>query len=62
MLKNKVTFKQYEVYCHMAKISNCGNGGWTLVMKVDGDEVNEIPRQNEENECYYYLFKRIHGF
>ena len=32
-----------DVYCHMTMdtISNgeCGNGGWTLVMKIDGNQV-----------------------
>ena len=32
-----------DVYCHMtmAAISNgqCGDGGWTLVMKIDGNQV-----------------------
>ncbi|XP_028396132.1 uncharacterized protein LOC114520116 [Dendronephthya gigantea] len=26
----------YTAYCHMSDISNCGGGGWTLVLKVDG--------------------------
>ena len=38
-MENKVTY----VYCHMimATISNgqCGGGGWTLVMKIDGNQV-----------------------
>ncbi|KAL9980366.1 hypothetical protein ACROYT_G008941 [Oculina patagonica] len=25
-----------EVYCHMTIIPGCGEGGWTLVMKIDG--------------------------
>ncbi|XP_028390634.1 uncharacterized skeletal organic matrix protein 5-like [Dendronephthya gigantea] len=28
----------YRVYCHMKGISKCGTGGWTLVMKVDGEK------------------------
>ena len=51
-MENKVTY----VYCHMtmATISNgqCGDGGWTLVMKIDGNQVklkmNEWMR--EENK------------
>ena len=39
LMENKVTY----VYCHMtmATISNgqCGDGGWTLVMKIDGNQV-----------------------
>ena len=35
--------KVFDVYCHMtmATTSNgeCGDGGWTLVMKIDGNQV-----------------------
>jgi hypothetical protein len=41
-LQNKDSHAKYKVYCHMAEISGCGNGGWTLVMKVDGNEVNHV--------------------
>ena len=41
-LKNNQSLDQYEVYCHMANISGCGKGGWTLVMKVDGNKVNNL--------------------
>ena len=38
--------KVIEVYCHMTAVSTengtCGNGGWTLVMKTDGNEVPSI--------------------
>ena len=27
------------VYCHMTGIDGCGDGGWTLVMKIDGNKV-----------------------
>lgn len=28
------------VYCHMtADLGSCGSGGWTLVMKIDGNQV-----------------------
>ena len=33
------------VYCHMSNsgLGECGGGGWTLVMKIDGTEVtNEL--------------------
>ena len=33
----------YPVYCHMSNLSaKCGGGGWTLVMKLDGDEVKHV--------------------
>ncbi len=38
-LKDNNSLEQYDVYCHMSEISGCGQGGWTLVMKVDGDKV-----------------------
>ena len=41
-LRNNVTQEEYQVYCHMEEISGCGEGGWTLVMKVDGKEVNAM--------------------
>ena len=28
-----------HTYCHMDVIPGCGRGGWTLVMKIDGNEV-----------------------
>ena len=31
--------KEYQAYCHMTEISGCGSGGWTLVMKIDGNKV-----------------------
>ena len=41
-LQNKDSHAKYKVHCHMAEISGCGNGGWTLVMKVDGYQVNHV--------------------
>ncbi|XP_028396192.1 uncharacterized skeletal organic matrix protein 5-like [Dendronephthya gigantea] len=28
----------YKAYCHMTNIPGCGGGGWTLVMKLDGNK------------------------
>lgn len=28
-----------HTYCHMENIPECGGGGWTLVMKIDGNKV-----------------------
>ncbi|XP_073249248.1 uncharacterized skeletal organic matrix protein 5-like isoform X2 [Porites lutea] len=35
-----VNSEQIPVYCHMvkAKLEECGGGGWTLVMKINGDK------------------------
>ena len=63
----KVESKQILVYCHMeaAELGECGGGGWTLVMKTDGEKVaaamqqflpsqgfrpeGEIPRRHSSN-------------
>jgi hypothetical protein len=31
----------------MTEIPGCGKGGWTLVMKMDGNKVKIIPVTNE---------------
>ena len=66
-MENKVTY----VYCHMAMatISNgqCGDGGWTLVMKIDGNQVklkmnewmNEIREQTDYLPRFTFNFR--HG-
>ena len=38
-LRNYDLLEEYQVYCHMTEISGCGSGGWTLVMKIDGNKV-----------------------
>ena len=30
------------VFCHMGNFG-CGDGGWTLAMKIDGTQVNSLP-------------------
>ncbi|XP_068747037.1 uncharacterized protein [Montipora capricornis] len=30
--------QEVNVYCHMTKIPGCDEGGWTLVMKIDGNK------------------------
>ncbi|CAB3996935.1 Hypothetical predicted protein, partial [Paramuricea clavata] len=35
-LRNNDSLEQYQVYCHMTGLSGCGQGGLTLLMKVDG--------------------------
>ena len=33
---------ELDVYCHMTNdLAGCGGGGWTLVMKIDGDKVKQ---------------------
>ena len=33
---------ELDIYCHMTdNLGACGGGGWTLVMKIDGDEVKK---------------------
>ena len=38
----KITFGSQElpVYCHMGDFG-CGDGGWTMVMKIDGSKVSQ---------------------
>ena len=31
------TSENYSAYCHM--LGQCGGGGWSLVMKIDGNKV-----------------------
>ena len=45
MQENKAYMLQTDsgknsVYCHMTSdVGECGGGGWTLVMKIDGSKV-----------------------
>ena len=66
-----VESKLIPVYCHMeaAELGACGGGGWTLVMKTDGEKVTaamqqflapqgfrpegEIPRRHSSNSRVY---------
>ena len=49
-LRNYDLLEEYQVYCHMTEISGCGSGGWTLVMKIDGNKVKIILYQGIFNE------------
>lgn len=31
-----------SVYCHVTSLGPCGDGGWTLVMKINGSKVHKI--------------------
>lgn len=36
----KLGYNVLPVYCHMTNdLGTCGSGGWTLVMKIDGNKV-----------------------
>lgn len=37
-MKLKIDGRPASVYCHMGNFG-CGDGGWTTVMKIDGDKV-----------------------
>ena len=41
-LRNNISLEQYDVYCHMTELSGCGQGPWTLVLKVNGTKVSDI--------------------
>lgn len=34
------TSENYSAYCHMSELDQCGGGGWSLVMKIDGNKVS----------------------
>ena len=36
--------QKIPVYCHMENFG-CGDGGWTLAMKIDGTKVQNYPQQ-----------------
>lgn len=38
LMKLKIDGRPASVYCHMGNFG-CGDGGWTTVMKIDGDKV-----------------------
>jgi hypothetical protein len=31
----------YQAFCYMSVIENCGGGGWSLAMKMDGRKVKQ---------------------
>lgn len=36
----KLESETIPVYCHLTSLGTCGDGGWTLVMKVNGSKVS----------------------
>ena len=41
--------QKIPVYCHMGNFG-CGDGGWTLAMKIDGTKVNFSFRSKQPNK------------
>ena len=43
--------KRVPVYCHMSRhgLGACGGGGWTLVMKTDGNKVSH------DNQLFVFM-------
>lgn len=44
-----VNSEQIPVYCHMegtTKLDACGGGGWTLVMKINGEKVTAACKEH----------------
>ena len=39
IMQLNISSSPYKVYYHTTDIPGCGGGGWTLVMKVNGDMV-----------------------
>ena len=50
----KVASKLIPVYCHMGDFG-CGDGGWTPVMKIDGNKVSHLITSLLELAENYYL-------
>ncbi|XP_028396104.1 uncharacterized skeletal organic matrix protein 5-like isoform X2 [Dendronephthya gigantea] len=38
-LKSNTSDEIYDVYCHMTNITTCGGGGWSLVLKINGENL-----------------------
>jgi hypothetical protein len=38
-IKAKTSTNFTNVYCHMTPIEGCSGGGWTMVMKINGNKV-----------------------
>ena len=36
------TSEKYSAYCHMSELDQCTGGGWTLVMKIDGNKASGL--------------------
>ena len=50
--------KMIPVYCYMGKAGNktgCGDGGWTLAMKINGTKVHFF----SVSQCLFSLFSNI---
>ena len=55
--------EQRSVYCNMdgAGLGDCGGGGWTMVMKIDGNKVFKTPMraQRSLSTAATMVFKNI---
>ena len=47
--------QKIPVFCHMGNFG-CGDGGWTLAMKIDGTQVNSLPPLR--NSRYHWIEHR----
>ena len=36
------TSEKYNAYCHMSELDQCTGGGWTLIMKIDGNKASGL--------------------
>jgi hypothetical protein len=72
-LKSISTGEHYDVYCHMTDIETCGGGGWTHVMKLDGNKVrphkknswlasSPAHKKGPAQDFFYFLFKKTPTF
>ncbi|CAH3145330.1 unnamed protein product, partial [Pocillopora meandrina] len=56
-MKLKIDGRPASVYCHMGNFG-CGDGGWTTVMKIDGDKINQQTQfivLNQQADSLYSL-------
>jgi len=51
--------QKLSVYCNMdgADLGDCGCGGWTLVMKIDGSKVIYKRQRFIERALHHYLIR-----
>jgi hypothetical protein len=53
-----------KTYCQMTSLAGCAGGGWTMVMKVDGSQVEFLKTAavSERFNCMKNTLSRISTF
>ena len=52
----KIDGGEIPVYCQMTSIGECGGGGWTLAMKMDGNKVKQRCKDESKNRSWLFSF------